>query len=127
MAKPANAYHRNKITSLRRRVAQCAECGYPRTQQRRSVSRRQIVRYPHQPARLCKHHFRIPTITVNPGELLIFAIHQIAIAAEVTVATRAVEESNSNALSNIPALHFGADSIDPADGLVARHSGEGYW
>jgi hypothetical protein len=64
---------------------------------------------------------------MNSGELLIFAIHQIAIAAEVTVAAGAAKESNPYALSNSPALHFRADSIDPAHGLVAWHSREGNW
>src|SRR6516164_2149909 len=108
MTKAADAEHSDKITGLRWCISQCVERRDPRTQQRRRVGRRQVVRDRHETARLCDHHLGISAIMMNAGKFLVPAIHQIAISTKLAISTRAAEKPHPNALTNRPALDTGA-------------------
>src|SRR5262249_44547083 len=102
------------------RVAQGAERRESRAQQRRRIDRRQVVRDRHKPARLCHHHFGISAIMMNAGILLIPTVYEITIAAELAIAARTAEKSDTHTLPNRPTLDTGTKRIDPPDELVAR-------
>src|SRR5215831_1754730 len=56
---------------------------------------------------------------MNAGILLVPAVHEIAIAAELAIAARAPEEPDAHALPNRPALDTGTKRVDPPDEFVA--------
>src|SRR5262245_8370898 len=57
---------------------------------------------------------------MNAGIFLVPTVHEIAIAAEVAIAARTAEKSDTHALPNRPALDTGTKRIDPPNELVAR-------
>jgi hypothetical protein len=59
---------------------------------------------------------------MNAGEFLIPAIHEIAVAAEFAIATGAGEKSDTNALTQRPALDAGTNSIDPSHDFMPRNA-----
>jgi hypothetical protein len=59
---------------------------------------------------------------MNPGVLLIPAIHEVAAAAELAMRAGAAEEPDTHALTDRPALDTGTKHIDPADNLVTRNA-----
>ena len=56
---------------------------------------------------------------MNAGMLLVSAIHEIAIAAELAIAARAAEKPDTHALTDRPALDTRTKRIDPPDDLMA--------
>src|SRR5215472_17162076 len=56
---------------------------------------------------------------MNAAIFLVPAVHEIAIAAELTIAARAAEKPDPNALTDHPALDAGTKCIDAADDLMA--------
>src|SRR5215813_9783161 len=56
---------------------------------------------------------------MNAGIFLVPTVHEIAIAAEVAIAARTAEKSDTDALPNRPALDTGTKRIDPPNELVA--------
>src|SRR5262249_30764423 len=58
-------------------------------------------------------------IVMNAGIFLICTVHEIAIAAEVAIAARAREESDTHTLPNRPALDTGTNRVDPPNELMA--------
>src|SRR5260370_29114813 len=119
MGEAADAEHGDKIAGLRRRVSQGAERREPRAQKWRRIDRRQIVRYRHEPVRLCDHHFGISAVMMNAGIFLVLAVHEIAIPAELAMAARAAEKPDTHALADRPTLDADTKRIDPADDLMA--------
>src|SRR5262245_36534505 len=99
MTKATDTEHSDKITGLRRRVAQGTERREPRAEQRRRIDRREVARNRHEPTGLCDHHFGISAITMNAGKFLVPAVHEIAMAAEFAIATRAAEKSDTYPLT----------------------------
>src|SRR5262245_17213174 len=120
MTEAADTEHSHKVTGLRRRVSQQAERRESGAQERRRIDRRQVVRDRHKPARLCDHHFGISAIMMNAGILLVPTVHEIAIAAELAIAARTAEKSDTHTLPKRPALDTGTKRIDPPNELVAR-------
>src|SRR5262249_28659603 len=59
---------------------------------------------------------------MNPGELLVPAVHEVATAAELAVAAGAAKKPDTHALTDRPALDTRTKRIDPADNLVSGHS-----
>jgi hypothetical protein len=55
---------------------------------------------------------------MNPSELLVPAVHEVAAAAELAVTAGAAEKPDTHALTDRPALNTRAKSIEPADDLV---------
>jgi hypothetical protein len=51
---------------------------------------------------------------------LVPTVHEVAIAAELAIAARTAEKSDTHALPDRPALDAGTERIDPPDELVAR-------
>src|SRR5215469_9448401 len=64
---------------------------------------------------------------MNAGELLIRAIHQVARAAELTIATGPAKKSDTDSLSYRPTLNPRPKSVDSPDCLVAGHARPFYW
>src|SRR5262249_8976406 len=122
MTKAADTEHSNKIPGLRRCVSQGAERRDPRTQQRRRIDGRQVLRDGHEPARRRNHDFGISAIMMNAGKFLVAAVHEIAIAAELAIAARAAEKPDTHALTDGPALDTGTKRIDPPDDLMAGNA-----
>jgi hypothetical protein len=58
----------------------------------------------HESARFCDHHFGISAIMVNAGKLLVLAVHEIAVAAELAVSAIAAEKTDTYSLTDRPAL-----------------------
>ena len=56
---------------------------------------------------------------MNAGIFLVPTVHEIAIAAEVAIAARTAEKSDTYTLPNRPALDTGTKRIDPPDELVS--------
>src|SRR6516162_9600361 len=92
MTKAADTDHSDKLTGLRWGVSQCAERREPRAQQRRRTDRREGVWDRHKAAGLGDHHFGVAAIVMNTGIFLVPAAHEIAVAAELTIAARAAEK-----------------------------------
>src|SRR5262249_25803545 len=61
----------------------------------------------------------VSAIMMNAGIFLVPTVHEIAIAAEVAIAARTGEKSDTHALPNCPALDTGTKLVDPTDELVA--------
>src|ERR1700730_8664906 len=120
MAQAANTHHGDKITGLRWCVSQSTERREARAQQRRRIDRRQIVRDRHEPAGLGDHHFGVSAVMMNPGIFLVLAVHEIAVATELAIATGPAEKPDPHALTDRPALDTGTKRIDPPDNLMAR-------
>ena len=59
---------------------------------------------------------------MNAGIFLVAAVHEIAIVAEVAIATESGEKSDSNALTQRPALDAGTKSIDPSHDFMPRNA-----
>ena len=59
---------------------------------------------------------------LHPGVALVDAVHEVAIAAILAVAAAAAEETDADALANLPALDPVSDHVDPSDRFVARDS-----
>jgi hypothetical protein len=57
---------------------------------------------------------------MDAGIFLVPTVHEIAIAAEVAIAARTAEKSDTHTLPNRPALDAGTKRVDPTDELVAR-------
>src|SRR5262244_1888088 len=60
---------------------------------------------------------------LNPGVFLVPAVHEVATAAELAVATGAAEKPDPRALTDRPSLDTGTKGIDPPDHFVAGDSG----
>src|SRR6516165_2262872 len=121
MAKAADAQHGDKITGLRGRIAQGAEGGESRAQQRCRVDGRKIVGNGHQAARSGDQHFGVSAIAMNAGEFLIAAVYEVTFAAKFAIAAGASEEADADALPDDPALYLGAERVYPTDGFMAGH------
>src|SRR5215471_2629406 len=121
MAKAADAQHGDKFTGLCGRIAERAEGGESRAQQRCRVDRRKLVRNRHQAARPGDQHFGVSAVAMNAGEFLIAAVHQLAAAAKFAIAAEASEEPDAHALPDDPALYMGAERVDSTDGFMAGH------
>src|SRR5262249_56847550 len=93
--------------------------GESAARERRRIDGRQVVRDRHKPARFCDHDFGISAIMMNAGIFLVPTVHEIAIAAELAIAARTAEKSDTDALPNRPALDTGTKRVDPPDELVA--------
>src|SRR5262249_44143856 len=74
----------------------------------------------HEPAGLCDHYFGIPAIMMNTAVFLVPAVHEIAIAAELTIAAGPCKKTYTHPLTNRTALNTGTKRIDPPDDLVTR-------
>src|SRR5262249_40643966 len=98
LTEAADTEYSDKITGLRWRVSQGAERRESRAQQRRRSDRRQVVRDRHKPARLCDHDFGISAVMMNAGILLVPTVHEIALAAELAIAARTGEKSDTHTL-----------------------------
>ncbi len=61
---------------------------------------------------------------MNAGVSLITAILEIAIAAEFAIATRACKKSDSDPLTDRPALDTGTKSVDTPNDLMPRNARE---
>jgi hypothetical protein len=59
---------------------------------------------------------------MNAGILLVPTVHEIAIAAELAIATKAGEKSDANALTQHPALDTGTQRIDPSHNFMPRNA-----
>jgi hypothetical protein len=59
---------------------------------------------------------------MNPGVLLVPAVHEVAAAAELAVAAGAAEEPDAHALTDRPALDTRTKRFDPADNLVTGNA-----
>ena len=57
---------------------------------------------------------------MNAGIFLVPAVYEIAIPAELAIATRAAEKPDTHALTDRPALDTGTKGIDPPDDFMAR-------
>src|SRR5262245_24284196 len=57
---------------------------------------------------------------MNAGIFLVPTVHEIAIAAEVAIAARTAEKSDTHTLPHGPALDTGTKRVDPPDEFVAR-------
>src|SRR5216684_219621 len=121
MAKASDAHHGDKVTGLRGRIAQGAEGGKSRAQQRCRADGRKIVRNGHQAARPGEQDFGVSTVAMDAGEFLIAAVYDVASTAIFAIAAEASEEADAHALPDDPALYMGAERVDPADGLMAGH------
>src|SRR5262249_25723305 len=121
MAKAPDPQHGDKITGLRGRIAQCAEGGESRAQQRRRVDGRKILRNGHQAARPGDQHFGISAVAMNAGEFLIATVYEVASATIFAMAAGASEEADAHTLPDGPALYMGAERVDPTDGFMAGH------
>src|SRR5262249_41586809 len=60
---------------------------------------------------------------LNPGVFLVPAVHEVATAAELAVATGAAEKPDPHALTDRPSLDPGTKGLDPPDHFVAGDSG----
>jgi hypothetical protein len=56
---------------------------------------------------------------MNASEFLVLTVDKIAIAAKVTIATRAAEKANAHALTDRPALNAGTEGVYASDDFVA--------
>ena len=56
---------------------------------------------------------------MNAGIFLVPAVHEIAIAAELAIPTRATQKPDTHPLTDRPALDTGTKRVDPPDELVA--------
>src|SRR5262249_48635626 len=71
---------------------------------------------------LCDHDFGISAIMMNAGIFLVPTVHEVAMAAEVAIAAKTAEKSDTHTLPNRPALDARTDRIDPPNELVAGHT-----
>src|SRR5262249_37238864 len=127
MTKAADTEHSDKVTRLRWRVSQGVECRESRAKQRRSICRRQIVRDTHEPGGLRDHHLGISAIRMNAREFLVTAVHKIAVTTELAITARTSKETDTDALTNRPALDARANGIDPPDHFVPRDARPADW
>src|SRR5215831_4491899 len=59
---------------------------------------------------------------MNACEPLVSTVDKIAIAAKITIATRAAEKANAHALTDRPTLNAGTAGIYASDGFMAGYS-----
>src|SRR5262249_13897196 len=87
------------------------------------IGRRQVVGDRHETARFSDHHLGISAIMMNAGVFLVPAVHEIAVAAELAIATRAVKKPNPHALTDRPALNAGTKGIEAPGRIMAWDPG----
>src|SRR5262249_41700745 len=56
---------------------------------------------------------------MNAGIFLVPAVHEIAVAAEVAITTRAAKKPDPHPLTDSPALNAGTEGIDAPDHFMA--------
>src|SRR5262245_871117 len=120
MTKAADTEHSDKITCLRWRVSQGVERRESCAKQRRSICRRQVVRDTHEPGGLRDHRLGISAIRMNARVFLVTAVHEIAVTTELAITARTSKETDTDALTNRPALDASAKGVDPPDHFVPR-------
>jgi hypothetical protein len=59
---------------------------------------------------------------MNPSELLVLTVHELAIAAELAIATGATQEANAHSLAQLPTLHAFPERIDAPNGFMSRNT-----
>jgi hypothetical protein len=59
---------------------------------------------------------------MNAARFLVPAVHEVAIAAELAIATRPRKKPYTDPLTNRPALNTGPKRVDPPDYLVTRNA-----
>jgi hypothetical protein len=59
---------------------------------------------------------------LHAGVALVFAIHEVSIAAVLTVPAATPEKADTDALAYRPTFYVGANCIDTSDRLVTWHS-----
>src|SRR5262245_43561718 len=127
MTKAADTEHRDKIACLRGRVSQGVERRESCAEQRRSVCRRQVVRDAHEPGGLRDHRLGISAIRMNARVSLVPTVHEIAVTTELAVTARTSKETDTDALTNRPALDARAKGIDSPNHFVPRDARPADW
>jgi hypothetical protein len=64
---------------------------------------------------------------MNAGKFLVPAVHEIAIAAVLAIATKTAEKPDPHALTDGPALDTRTESVDPPDDFVPRNARPNDW
>ena len=59
---------------------------------------------------------------MNAGVRLVSAVHQISVAAEITIAAGPAEKSDANALTNLPVPYCRTHRIDPPDHFMTGNA-----
>src|SRR6202795_481657 len=120
VAQPADSENGDQVPGARRRIPQRAECRQTGAQQRCGIDRREIIRHGDQAAGFGDHHLRVAAVLLDPCVALVYAVHEIAIAAVLAMPAAPAEEADADALAQLPPFDAFAGHIDPPDRLVAR-------
>src|SRR5262249_55062174 len=127
MTKAADTDHSDKITCLPWRGSQGVERRESCAKQRRSVCRGQVVRDAHEPGGLRDHRLGISAIRMNARVFLVTTVYEIAVTTELAITARTAKETDTDALTNRPALDARANGIDPPDHFVPRDARPADW
>src|SRR5881296_1980918 len=102
MAKAAQPKHRDDVAGARSGVAQGVEGCDSRTQERRGVNGRQVIRKPRHGADRRDHAFAVATVEADAGDLLSHAREQISAPARVAPSAISAVPPDTNALTRRP-------------------------
>src|SRR6202035_5498033 len=90
-------------------------------EERRGFSRIQFIRNGSKGARLSDHHFRISSIHGYSKCYGVLAIHHVTASAWFADAVFAGDQTDANALTDLPFGHSATESFDTANDLVPRN------
>jgi hypothetical protein len=121
MAQAADALNSHQCVWLNVQVAQCIKRRDAGAQQRRRVQRFQRVRNPDQAAGAGVDDLGVTAVFGGARLWLVLAVHKIAPTAPLAFAAMTTQETQADAITDLPRGDAVADRVDHADDLVARH------
>ncbi len=123
MAEAANALNGDDIAGPRAGIAQRVEGGDAGAEQRRRRRGIELVGDRGKRVDRRDHVIGIAAVIVDAGDFEIAAGDEIAAPAAVADEAGAAEPADADALPDLPGGDVGADGVDTAGDLVARHGG----
>src|ERR1043166_1688918 len=125
MAQAADALYRNQITSAQRGITQSIVGGDARAEQRRCLSRGNVIRDGGKRPGFGDHDSRIAAVGGDSRNDQVLATDRIPPAARLAVPASPSEETDADPLPDPPAGDRGTESFEAANRLVSRHPGGG--
>src|SRR5262249_42765519 len=110
------------VAAAQAHVAQRIVGGEPGAQERSRLGRRQLARHPRQRRLGDDQVFGVAAVHGHAGDEIAVAGEEVAAPAVVAGSIVAAAPADAHPLAGLPAAHAGADRVDDAGDLVARHA-----
>jgi hypothetical protein len=122
MPKATNALHSHQISCAQACIAKSVVGRDTRAEERSGFRGPDFIRNGSQAARFSDHHFRISSIHSYSRYHGVLTVHNVSAPARFARPVFAAEETDTNALPDLPSRNVGTELLDTTYNLMSRHS-----